>query len=240
VTSEPRFRVELPATMRRVLILVATVSLWTGLAIAGAHAGPGRVSAATMIMRAPARMAVQGPPGGNPTNARAAGPCVGSATRYVDCGNGTVTDTVTGLLWLKRADCFPESNWKAALQAAANLKTGDCGLTDGSSPGDWRLATKAEWEATIAKAAALGCTFTKAPSLTNDAGTACYGDGTQSSRIGVASNGYWSSTLGEIHKLLTIFPNTPVASFANLYHGDVITIESMLSFGVWPVRSPSQ
>jgi Protein of unknown function (DUF1566) len=218
--------------MRRVLILVATVSLWTGFAIAGAHAGPAHASPARKIMRAPARMAVQGPPGGNPTNARAARACVGTATRYVDCGNGTVTDTVTGLLWLKRADCFPESNWKAALQAAASLKTGDCGLTDGSSAGDWRLATKAEWEATIAKAAALGCTFTKAPSLTND--------GTQSSRIAVASNGYWSSTLGEIHQLLTIFPNTPVASFANLYHGDVITIESMLSFGVWPVRSPSQ
>ena len=109
-------------------------------------------------------------------------------------------------------------------------------MTDGSSPGDWRLPTKAEWEATIAKAVALGCTFGKAPSLTNDAGTACYGDGTGSSPVGVGSVGYWSSTLGEIHPLLTIFPTTSVASFANLYHGDVVTIESMLSFGVWPVR----
>jgi hypothetical protein len=193
-----------------------------------------------MIMTTPATMAVQVPAGGNRTDVQAAGPCAGTSTRYVDCGNGTVTDTVTGLIWLKRADCFPESNWKAALQAAADLKTGDCGLTDGSSAGEWRLPTRTEWEATIARAAALGCTFAKAPSLTNDAGTACYGDGAQSSRIGVASNGYWSSTLGEIHQLLTIFPTVPVASFANVYHGNVITIETMLSFGVWPVRTASR
>jgi len=136
----------------------------------------------------------------------------------------------------EEANCLPETNWKAANQAAAGLKAGDCGLTDGSSPGDWRLPTKLEWEATISKAVALACTFDRAPSLTNDAGTACYGDGTGSSPVGVGSVGYWSSTLGEIHPLLTIFPTTSVASFANLHHGDVITIESMLNFGVWPVR----
>ena len=47
------------------------------------------------------------------------------------------------------------------------MKDGDCGLTDGSSPGDWRLPTKAEWDATMAHVAALGC---HSPALTNDAG----------------------------------------------------------------------
>ena len=209
--------------MRRTFLSLACVTFWTAFAIAGAHAGIEAVSPD------------QGAPIANGAGSRAAGPCSGSA-RYVDCGNGTVTDKETGLIWLKRADCFPESHWKAALQAAATLKTGDCGLTDGSSAGDWRLPTRLEWEATIATATALRCTFTKSPSLTNDAGTACYGDGAGSSRVGLTSNGYWSSTLGEIHRLLTIFPNVPVASFANLYHGDVITIESQLPFGVWPVR----
>ena len=83
----------------------------------------------------------------------------------------------TGLIWLKRADCFPEANWKVALQAAATLKSGDCGLTDGSSAGDWRLPTRTEWEATVAKAAALRCTFRQVAAVTNDAGTACFGDG---------------------------------------------------------------
>ena len=115
-------------------------------------------------------------------------------------------------------------------------KSGDCGLSDGSSAGDWRLPTRTEWEATVAKATTLRCTFTQSPSVTDDAGTACFGNGAGSSRVGVTANGYWSSTLGEVHKLLTIFPTVPVASFADLYHGDVITIESQLPFGVWPVR----
>jgi len=165
-----------------------------------------------------------------------ASPCSNGATRVVDCGNGTVTDVATGLVWLKRADCLSQTDWKAANQAAARLKTGDCGLTDGSSPGDWRLPTKAEWEATIAKAVGLRCIFENAPSLTNDAGTACFGHGAGSSRVGVASVGYWSGTLNDINKLSTIFPNASVVSFADLYHGEIISIESVISLGVWPVR----
>ena len=37
---------------------------------------------------------------------RADGPCFDNTNRYVDCGNGTVTDTVTGLIWLQDADCL--------------------------------------------------------------------------------------------------------------------------------------
>ena len=42
---------------------------------------------------------------------RAAPPCFDDANRYVDCENGTVTDTVTGLIWLKNAGC----SWLRAL-----------------------------------------------------------------------------------------------------------------------------
>jgi hypothetical protein len=166
----------------------------------------------------------------------AAGPCSDKSGRYVDCGNGTVTDTLTGLVWLKQANCLPQANWKAANEAAAGLKAGDCGLRDGSSPGDWRLPTKIEWETTIARAIALGCTFGKAPTLTNDAGTSCYADGSGASTSGVLSLGYWSSTLNEINPLSTIFPNASVVTFADLHHGIVASIESVISLGVWPVR----
>jgi hypothetical protein len=136
----------------------------------------------------------KGDPGAGAT--RAAGPCFDSTNRYVDCGNGTVTDTVTGLIWLKQWDCLPNSIWVTANQAAAVLKDGACGLTDNSSSGDWRLPTKAEWEATIARAVALGCVFGMhgAPSLTNDAGTACYGSGTGSSFTGLSQQAFWSSS----------------------------------------------
>src|SRR5229473_772270 len=89
--------------------------------------------------------------------ASAAGPCGDKSKRYADCGNGTVTDTMTGLIWLKQSDCLPASNWEGAKKAAAALKDGDCMLKDGSSPGDWRLPTEKEWEATMANAKDLKC-----------------------------------------------------------------------------------
>jgi hypothetical protein len=55
-----------------------------------------------------------------------------------------VTDTVTGLIWLRNADCLPIEDWANAIQAAASLKDGDCNLTDKSTPGDWRLPTRDE------------------------------------------------------------------------------------------------
>ncbi len=58
---------------------------------------------------------------------------------FTDNGDGTVTDNLTGLIWLKNANCFGERNWTQALSDANGLASGDCGLTDGSSAGDWRL-----------------------------------------------------------------------------------------------------
>jgi hypothetical protein len=101
-----------------------------------------------------------------------------------------VTDTVTGLVWLKNADCFGLENWADANNAAAGLADSACGLTDSSSPGDWRLPTDAEWRATVAQAVALGCEF---PALTDTEGTGCFSTGTQPF-TGVQGHGYWSST----------------------------------------------
>jgi hypothetical protein len=153
---------------------------------------------------------------------RAAGPCGDkSKGRYVDCGNGTVSDTETGLIWLKKADCFPSSNWEDAKKATAGLKNGDCGLTDMSSPGDWRLPTDKEWEATMAKAKDLKCA---GPVLTNDAGTGCITAG-PSSFTGVESDYFWSSSM-----------ETAVA-FGDLDHGNILHGNAINSLRMWPVRS---
>jgi hypothetical protein len=97
--------------------------------------------------------------------------------RYVDCANGTVLDTVTGLLWLQDADCAADlATWWEAVAVVAQLGEGQCGLTDNSEPGDWRLPTEGEWERTVARAAALGCTSSGSgspPTMTNDPGTDC-------------------------------------------------------------------
>lgn len=67
--------------------------------------------------------------------------------RFVDNGDGTVTDKLTGLVWLKDSDCnstWLEVTWSQAMDNAANLQDGQCGLTDGSQPGDWRLPNRNE------------------------------------------------------------------------------------------------
>jgi hypothetical protein len=59
--------------------------------------------------------------------------------RFTDNLDGTVTDNLTGLIWLKNANCFGTRTWNNALSDCNGLSSGLCGLTDGSSAGDWRL-----------------------------------------------------------------------------------------------------
>ena len=88
--------------------------------------------------------------------------CTLHGTRWCDNGDGTVTDLTTCLVWLKDADCAGWRPWAdttapdatrfdSALSLAGRLYDGstefgggDCGLTDGSTSGDWRLPTKSE------------------------------------------------------------------------------------------------
>ncbi len=63
--------------------------------------------------------------------------------RFTDHENGTVTDNLTGLIWLQNPYCddMPrEVDWLGALSAANTLADGMCYLEDGSMAGDWRLA----------------------------------------------------------------------------------------------------
>ncbi len=59
--------------------------------------------------------------------------------RFMDNGDGTVTDNLTGLIWLQDANCFGPRDWTTALSDANGLADGSCGLTDSSLAGDWRL-----------------------------------------------------------------------------------------------------
>jgi len=66
-------------------------------------------------------------------------------SRMIDNGDGTVTDAATGLVWLKQADCI-SATWSGALAAIAGLSSGQCGLTDGSTAGQWRMPNRAEMQ----------------------------------------------------------------------------------------------
>jgi hypothetical protein len=71
-------------------------------------------------------------------------------SRFTDNRDGTVTDNLTKLVWLKNTNCFGIQDWQSAVLAAQSLKEGDCGpnpdlvLSDASSAGDWRLPTMQE------------------------------------------------------------------------------------------------
>ena len=71
-------------------------------------------------------------------------------SRFTDNKDGTVTDNLTKLVWLKNMDCFGMRDWQSAILSAQGLEEGDCGptpdliLSDGSSASDWRLPTMKE------------------------------------------------------------------------------------------------
>ena len=64
--------------------------------------------------------------------------------RFTDNGDGTVTDHLTNLVWLRDANCAGAQFWPDAVDLANQLADGDCGLADGSLPGDWRLSNISE------------------------------------------------------------------------------------------------
>jgi len=67
------------------------------------------------------------------------------SVRFVDNNDGTVTDCRTDLVWLKNASCFGKQTLDEYFnQSLPGINDGDCGLSDGSSEGDWRPATMDE------------------------------------------------------------------------------------------------
>lgn len=112
---------------------------------------------------------------------------IGQDAIYEPCDNGTVTDIRTGLVWLANANCFGELDWHEATAVVQSLSDidddlctdaqltpaeCDCGLSDGSSPGEWRLPSPNEWKAMVADGDASACS----PAITNDFGTACWSE----------------------------------------------------------------
>lgn len=133
------------------------------------------------------------------------------STRFTDNANGTITDELTGLIWLKNADCFGRPAWANALANANALADGPCGLVDGSTSGDWRLPNRDELFSLIDAeqfnpALPSGHPFSS-----------------------VQSNNYWSSS--------TFSGNTDDIWYVNLNNGYTSTSsKSGSSFYMWPVR----
>ena len=90
--------------------------------------------------------------------------------RFKDMKDGTVLDISTNLVWLKDANSFDKMKWEEAKSTAGRLCDGTAGLTDRSNLGDWRLPTKAEWEAFMSPD--YNC-----PALVNGRGNAKWSEG---------------------------------------------------------------
>ncbi len=131
--------------------------------------------------------------------------------RFTDNENGTVTDNLTGLVWLKNANCVGNKTWSDALAFANALKDGVCGLTDNSSAGEWHLPNIRELHSLIDfgnynPALPSGHPFT-----------------------GVVSSYYWSST--------SFATSTDYAWYVALSIGNAYGGHETNTYYVWPVRA---
>jgi hypothetical protein len=155
--------------------------------------------------------------------------------RFVDCGNGTVTDQVTGLIWLKNAACLGFWDFAAAHGAAATLQAGQCGLSDNSTAGDWRLPTGDEWRRTIEQRCAGS---PRSPAMTDNSGTLCYlavSDGTGVFERALLNVGYYYWTSELIPPLDFVKPQ--LAGLAiNLDTGQGYALDTTSLLKAWAVR----
>ena len=110
-------------------------------------------------------------------------------------------------------------DWEQAVKVTKNLRDGQCGLSDGSKPGNWRLPTIEEWEEMVDK-------IYERPALSNKKGTGQWTKG--DAFVGVKTDYYWSSTPFD--------SNNALAWYMVLSVGSVGFVSKTNSFYVWPVR----
>jgi hypothetical protein len=138
--------------------------------------------------------------------------------RFTNNGDGTVTDNLTGLIWLQDANCFGLKNWDNTLSACNGLANGQCGLTDGSNAGDWKLPNRKELFSLIHD------DYTT-PAVPDTEGIGQWSEGDPF--INVLSSFYWSST------------SHGFASYAwslSMLDGFMDALDKSNNSYIWPVR----
>jgi len=74
------------------------------------------------------------------------------APRFTDNGDGTITDNLTGLMWLKDGNCFSDMPWQEALDKVSDLNANAGAYTCGgytATYNDWVLPNVNELESLI-------------------------------------------------------------------------------------------
>ena len=136
--------------------------------------------------------------------------------RFVDNGDGTVTDNLTGLMWLKDASCLGARTWQSALDVVAdfNANPGNYDCTDYTANyTDWVLPNMVELETLVNAEESSPAAWLNSQGFTY-----------------VQSSYYWSAT--------TCAYNTNCAWFVYMSFGSVYySGKSYDYFYVWPVRA---
>ena len=140
--------------------------------------------------------------------------------RFSDNGNGTITDNLTGLVWLKNANCYGTVSWSQALASANALASGNCSLVDSSVSGDWRLPNRRELLSLIDYEYTVSA-------LSDTAGTGKWSQGDPFNNV-QTNPGYWSSTTNANHPAF--------AWYVTAWDGSVQMDAKTANYSFWPVR----
>lgn len=143
--------------------------------------------------------------------------------RFTDNLDGTVTDNLTGLIWLKDANCFGTRTWYNALSDSNGLADGSCGLADSSQAGDWRLPNKRELLSLISDEY-------YGPAVPDTAGSGRWSQGNPFTNIQTGFTYYWSSNTWAGLTSMAWHVQTNAGTL------DVSTKTLSAYYYVWPVR----
>ncbi len=147
--------------------------------------------------------------------------------RFDDHGDGTVTDNLTGLRWLKDAGCLGLKSWDDAQTAIGDLNGGtDFSCVD-YTPGaysDWRLPTMKELQSLVHYG-----TYT--PAISNTNGTGKWTNGDAFLNIKFEGAPYWSAT--------TTAKSNDNAWYVHFNFGVIGSFPKGTTLYVWSVRGGS-
>lgn len=139
--------------------------------------------------------------------------------RFTDNGDGTVTDNLTGLEWLKAPHSLPgnsgATNWPSAIDF--------CNELDYAGHSDWRLPNIRELESLVNRGS--GKWGSRPAAWLNSANTPF---------SGVQSNSYWSGSSYAVY--------TKYSWYVNMNYGDLCSSgysTNAENYCVWPVRGGS-
>ena len=135
--------------------------------------------------------------------------------RFFDNGDGTVTDTLTGLMWLKDGGCLNRKNWSGALITIVEMNENpgryNC-LEYSANYSDWRVPNVRELESMLNYGVSDSSLWLNTGGFSN-----------------IKSSSYWTSTAAG-------FANTQGWKI-DMKRAKVLPVKMRSNLYIWPVRS---